>query len=135
MSPPTFLERYDTEVPCRDALMRMCREANPCSGRWLSRFRCPHCGHAGHCQLRGRPVLQCNRCQASLTAGTPEQFLSDMAVRGRVDWPQNLQCGRAGRTAWTGQQSTSFTRLLRGVMRISLQMKISDSALRFIGHF
>lgn len=26
----------------------------------------------GHCQLRGRPVLQCNRCkhQASLTAGT-----------------------------------------------------------------
>ena len=63
MSLPTFLERYGSEAQCRDALMRMC---------WPGGFRCPHCGHAGHCQLRGRPVLQCNRCkhQASLTAGT-----------------------------------------------------------------
>ena len=72
MSLPTFLERYGTEVQCREALMRMCREANPCSGRWPGGFRCPHCGHAGHCQLRARPALQCNRCkrQVSLTAGT-----------------------------------------------------------------
>ena len=63
MSLPAFLERYGTEAQCRDALMRM---------RWPGAFRCPHCGHAGHCQLRGRPVLQCNRCkrQVSLTAGT-----------------------------------------------------------------
>lgn len=64
MSLPTFLERYGSEAQCREALMRM---------RWPGGFRCPHCGYAGHCQLRGRPVLQCNRCkhQASMTAGTP----------------------------------------------------------------
>jgi transposase-like protein len=63
MSLPAFLERYGTEAQCREALMRT---------RWPGGFRCPHCGHAGHCQLRGRPVLQCNRCkrQTSLTAGT-----------------------------------------------------------------
>ena len=61
--PAGFLERYGTEAQCREALMRM---------RWPGGFRCPHCGHAGHGQLRGRPVLQCNRCkhQASLSAGT-----------------------------------------------------------------
>ena len=63
MSLPTFLERYGTEAQCRDALRQM---------RWPGGFRCPHCGHAGYCQLRGHPVLQCNRCkrQVSLTAGT-----------------------------------------------------------------
>ncbi|MHB1799588.1 MAG: IS1595 family transposase [Vulcanimicrobiaceae bacterium] len=61
--PAGFLERYGTEVQCREALMRI---------RWPGGLICPHRGHAGHCQLRGRPVLQCNRCkhQASLTAGS-----------------------------------------------------------------
>jgi transposase-like protein len=63
MSLPAFLERYGTEAQCRDALMQM---------RWPEGFRCPSCGHAGHCQLRQRPVLQCHRCkrQTGLTRGT-----------------------------------------------------------------
>ena len=35
-------------------------------------YRCPECGHDRYCQLKSRPLYQCNRChhQASLTAGT-----------------------------------------------------------------
>lgn len=63
LSLPTFLERYGTEGQCRESLQRM---------RWPRGFQCPSCGHAGHCRLKQRPVLQCNRCkhQVSLTAGT-----------------------------------------------------------------
>jgi len=63
LSLPGFLERYGTEVQCRESLQRM---------RWPRGFQCPSCGHVGHCHLKQRPVLQCNRCkrQVSLTAGT-----------------------------------------------------------------
>ena len=63
LSLPEFLGRYGTEVQCRESLQRM---------RWPRGFECPNCGHAGHCHLKQRPVLQCNRCkhQVSLTAGT-----------------------------------------------------------------
>lgn len=63
LSLPAFLSRFGTEEQCRDAVMQW---------RWPSGFRCPGCGHAGHCMLRSRPVLQCHRChrQTSLTSGT-----------------------------------------------------------------
>lgn len=63
MSLPEFLEKYGTEEACRDALFKM---------RWPEGFRCPECGHHSHCELKSRPLIQCNRChhQTSLTART-----------------------------------------------------------------
>ena len=60
---PAFLAEYGTEEQCRHALLQH---------RWPDGFRCPDCGHAGHCQLARRDVLQCNRCkrQVSPTSGT-----------------------------------------------------------------
>ena len=52
LSLPEFLRRFGTEEQCRDAVMQW---------RWPSGFRCPGCGHGGHCVLRSRPVLQCHR--------------------------------------------------------------------------
>lgn len=60
-----FFERYGTEAQCEAALEQ---------ARWPDGFRCPHCGGAAHCVLRGgtRRLFQCNGCrhQSSLTAGT-----------------------------------------------------------------
>ena len=58
-----FRERYGTEEQCRAALFQ---------GRWPEGFRCPRCGSASHCEIKGRKVHQCNRChhQVSLIAGT-----------------------------------------------------------------
>lgn len=63
LSLPRFLAAYGSDAQCREALQRW---------RWPNGFACPNCGHAGHCALRHRPVLQCNRCrtQTSLTSGT-----------------------------------------------------------------
>jgi ribosomal protein L37AE/L43A len=63
LSLPAFLERYGSEEQCRAALTRQ---------RWPQGFQCPDCGHMGHCQLKRRDVLQCNRCkhQVSPTSGT-----------------------------------------------------------------
>lgn len=63
LSLPAFLERYGSEEQCRAALIRQ---------RWPQGFQCPDCGHPGHCQLKRRDVLQCNRCkrQVSPTSGT-----------------------------------------------------------------
>jgi hypothetical protein len=63
MSLRAFLDRFGSEEQCREALMQQ---------RWPEGFRCPRCGHAGHCQLKVRAVLQCNRCkhQVSPTSGT-----------------------------------------------------------------
>jgi transposase-like protein len=63
MSLMTFLDRYGTEAQCREVLAK---------ARWPDGFRCPDCGHAGHCHLAQRDVYQCNRCkrQVSLTGGT-----------------------------------------------------------------
>lgn len=63
LSLPAFLERYGSEDQCRAALIRQ---------RWPQGFQCPDCGHMGHCQLKRRDVLQCNRCkhQVSPTSGT-----------------------------------------------------------------
>jgi hypothetical protein len=58
-----FLAKYGTEEQCRDALFRF---------RWPEGFRCPMCGHVGHCVIDSRKVYQCNRChtQTSLTSNT-----------------------------------------------------------------
>lgn len=63
MSLPVFLDRYGHEGQCREALIQQ---------RWPQGFRCPDCGHAGHCHLKQRDVFQCNRCkrQVSPTSGT-----------------------------------------------------------------
>lgn len=63
LSLPAFLERYGSEDQCRAALIRQ---------RWPQGFQCPDCGHMGHCRLKRRDVLQCNRCkhQVSPTSGT-----------------------------------------------------------------
>jgi hypothetical protein len=63
LSLPAFLRLFGTEEQCRQAVHRW---------RWPSGFRCPGCGHAGHCALRGRDVLQCHRCrrQTSIISGT-----------------------------------------------------------------
>ena len=63
MSLAEFLKQYGSEEQCREALLQQ---------RWPDGFCCPDCGHAGHCQLKGRDVLQCNRCkhQVSPTSGS-----------------------------------------------------------------
>ena len=63
MSLSAFLEKYGTEEACQRALYKL---------RWPDGFRCPECGHHSHCQLKSRPLIQCNRChhQTSLTART-----------------------------------------------------------------
>ncbi len=63
MSLQQFLSEFGTDDSCREALFLM---------RWPDGFRCPVCGHDRYCQLKSRPLMQCNRChhQASLTAGT-----------------------------------------------------------------
>ena len=65
LSMSAFFERYGTGSLCAAALER---------ARWPDGFRCPCCGGAAHCLLRGgaRKVFQCNACrhQTSLIAGT-----------------------------------------------------------------
>lgn len=63
LSLPDFLAAYGTERQCHDALVKM---------KWPDRFRCPECGHQGHCHLEKRKLFQCNRChhQTSVRAGT-----------------------------------------------------------------
>lgn len=58
-----FLQAYGSETQCRQALFE---------ARWPQGFRCPGCGHKSHCELKSRPLIQCNRChrQTSLTTGT-----------------------------------------------------------------
>jgi transposase-like protein len=57
------LRQFGSEEQCRDALIQQ---------RWRQGFGCPQCGHLGHCRLKERNVLQCNRCkrQVSPTRGT-----------------------------------------------------------------
>jgi transposase-like protein len=64
LSMPEFFQRYSTQEQCETALEK---------ARWPEGFRCPRCGAAAHCVLRGsRKFYQCNGChhQSSLTAGT-----------------------------------------------------------------
>jgi transposase-like protein len=65
LSMSEFFRRYGTQVQCEAALEK---------ARWPDGFRCPRCGGAAHCVLRGgsRKLYQCNGChhQSSLTAGT-----------------------------------------------------------------
>jgi len=63
LSEVAFQEAYGSEVQCRAALF---------AWRWGRGWSCPTCGHGGHCYLKKRGKLQCNRCkhQVSLTAGT-----------------------------------------------------------------
>lgn len=58
-----FISIYGSEEQCQKRLFTM---------RWPMGYRCPECGHDKYCQLKSRPLYQCNRChhQASLTAGT-----------------------------------------------------------------
>ena len=62
MSLDSFLSQYGTEAQCEEAVF---------AWRWPEGFRCPGCGHDGHCVLE-RGLYQCHRCrrQTSLTAGT-----------------------------------------------------------------
>lgn len=63
ISIPRFLSLYGTEEQCQKRLFSL---------RWENGFMCPNCGSTSYCQLRSRPLYQCNRChqQTSLTAGT-----------------------------------------------------------------
>jgi predicted RNA-binding Zn-ribbon protein involved in translation (DUF1610 family) len=45
LSLPAFLARYASEAQCEAALEKK---------RWPVGFRCPRCGSAEHCVLRGR---------------------------------------------------------------------------------
>ncbi|WP_299021198.1 IS1595 family transposase [uncultured Photobacterium sp.] len=58
-----FISMYGTEEQCQQRLFAM---------RWPNGYQCPQCSHDKYCQLKSRPLYQCNRChhQASLTAGT-----------------------------------------------------------------
>jgi hypothetical protein len=57
-----FMDEYDTEEPCREALFRL---------RWPNGFVCPECGGTSYCELKSRRLYQCHKChhQSSLTAG------------------------------------------------------------------
>jgi ribosomal protein L37AE/L43A len=63
ISLPAFLARYGSEEQCRQTLIEQRRPRG---------FRCPDCGHGGHCRLTQREVFQCSRCrrQVSFTSDT-----------------------------------------------------------------
>jgi transposase-like protein len=63
LSEAAFRERFGTEEACRAALLAM---------RWGEGLSCARCGGTRFCQLKSRPLFQCNRCkkQVRLTAGT-----------------------------------------------------------------
>ena len=54
---------YGTEEQCTTALFNW---------RWPTGFCCPECHSTQYCQLKNRPLYQCNRChhQTSVTSGT-----------------------------------------------------------------
>jgi transposase-like protein len=62
ISLPEFLKHYGQEKQCQIAMAKL---------RWPDGFKCPECGHPGHCKI-SRGLYQCNRCrrQTSLTSGT-----------------------------------------------------------------
>ena len=53
LSLPKFIEKYGTEAACREALFKL---------RWPEGFRCPECGNDTSCELKARPLIQCDRC-------------------------------------------------------------------------
>jgi len=108
LSMPEFFKRYGSEVQCAAALEQ---------ARWPSGFRCPCCGEAAHCVLRGgsRKVFQCNACrhQTSLIAGTVFQgtklglsvwflaiYLISQAKTGLSALALKRQLGVSYPTAW-----------------------------------
>jgi len=58
-----FLKDYGTEDKCRKALFNW---------RWPQGYICPECSSKSYCELKARPVFQCNHChhQHSLTSDT-----------------------------------------------------------------
>lgn len=108
LSMPEFLEQYGTEAQCEAALEK---------ARWPDGFRCPCCGGAAHCVLRGgaRKLFQCNACrrQSSLIAGTVFQgtklrltvwflaiYLISQAKTGLSALALKRQLGVSYPTAW-----------------------------------
>lgn len=108
LSMPEFFRRYGTEAQCEAALEQ---------ARWPEGFRCPCCGGAAHCVLRGgsRKLFQCNACrhQSSLIAGTVFQgtklrltvwflaiYLISQAKTGLSALALKRQLGVSYPTAW-----------------------------------
>lgn len=60
---PEFFAKYGTEEQCFQAAFNQ---------KWPSGFECSECQNKTYCRVRGKRVLQCNRChsQTSVTAGT-----------------------------------------------------------------
>ena len=58
-----FMQMYGTEMQCKEHLFHL---------RWKNGYICPYCGSKSYCELKSRPLYQCNKChhQTSLTAGT-----------------------------------------------------------------
>ncbi|MBV1876706.1 MAG: IS1595 family transposase [Pseudomonadales bacterium] len=54
---------YGSEDQCRQALYNW---------KWPQGFSCPECSSRSFCELKSRPLFQCNRChhQTSITSGT-----------------------------------------------------------------
>jgi transposase-like protein len=108
LSMPEFFQRYGTQEQCEAALEK---------ARWPEGFRCPCCGGAAHCVLRGgsRKLYQCNAChhQSSLAAGTVFQgtklglsvwflaiYLISQAKTGLSALALKRQLGVSYPTAW-----------------------------------
>ena len=108
LSMPEFFQRYGSEEQCEAALEQ---------ARWPEGFRCPRCGGAAHCVLRGgsRKLFQCNACrhQSSLIAGTVFQatklpltvwflaiYLISQAKTGLSALALKRQLGVSYPTAW-----------------------------------
>jgi ribosomal protein L37AE/L43A len=62
ISLPEFLKHYGQKKQCQIAMDKR---------RWPDGFKCPECGHLGHCKISSG-LYQCNRCrrQTSFTSGT-----------------------------------------------------------------
>ena len=58
-----FLEKCGTEERCHKALYQL---------RWPAGYICPECGNTTGCELKSRPIYQCNKFhhQTALTTGT-----------------------------------------------------------------
>jgi hypothetical protein len=94
-----FLARYGSEAQCEAALEKV---------GWPEGFRCPRCGGAGHCMLRGRArqTFQCLGCQRQADRGHPPAlrflaiYLVGQAKSGLSSLALMRQLGVSYPTAW-----------------------------------
>jgi len=124
-----FMDQYGTEQKCRDTLFEL---------RWPDGFVCPKCDNKTYCEIKGKRLLQCNRChhQTSLIAGTIFQsthlplnkwflaiFLLTQTKNGVSALELSKQLGVSYNAAWRTKHKLILT-----VLRLTIPILAADVA-------